>query len=185
LKGGYTEFRKQYPYLCSDFPNYEDNVIYPSQILPFLFIGSHLTTTKKSVLQNLNIKCILNLTAECDNKFENDTQVGSQYYQIPIMDSLDQDLETVFGEAFSVIETAKNAKQNILVHCNEGKSRSCAIVIGFLMYDQRWTLSQSYLYVQSCRSICKPNYGFFQQLAEYETNLFGKSSAEDLMSLYV
>jgi len=185
LKGGYTAFRNQYPFLCSDFPNYEDNIIYPSQVLPFLFVGSHLTTTKKSILQNLCVKHVLNLTAECGNRFESDKQLAVQYYQIPMMDSQDEELEAVFGEAFSVIDAAKNAKQNILVHCNEGKSRSCSIVIAYLMYDQRWSLSQAYLHVQSCRTICKPNFGFFQQLAEYESKLFGKSTADELMSLYM
>jgi len=138
-------------------------------------------------LTNLNIKYLLNMTHECQNHFENNKGMHLNYHRAALYDANDEELQDVFGEAFSVLEKAKVENERILVFCNEGRSRSCSLVIAWLMFDQRNTLLEAFTRVKTCRTIARPNSSFFEQLIEYEVNLFGKSTANQstLLSYYV
>jgi len=70
----------------------------------------------------------------------------------------------------------------VLVHCFAGISRSSTIVVAYLMIKNKWSCHKALKYVQSKRSVCKPNPGFLQQLVEFEKRL---SSENWLLSLAV
>ncbi|MCI16512.1 protein-tyrosine-phosphatase IBR5-like, partial [Trifolium medium] len=64
-------------------------------------------------------------------------------------------------------------KERVLVHCMSGKSRSPAVVIGYLMKSRGWRLAQSYQWVKERRTSVELSEGAYQQLQEYEQKLFG------------
>jgi len=63
-----------------------------------------------------------------------------------------------------------------LVHCAAGVSRSASICIAYLMKYHRMSLREAYAHMKACRQIIRPNPGFFRQLIDYETRLFGKAT---------
>ena len=60
-----------------------------------------------------------------------------------------------------------------MIHCAAAFSRSSTCVIGYLMKENLWTYEESLKFVQSRRPLkyTNPNYGFKQQLKDYEKEL--------------
>lgn len=59
----------------------------------------------------------------------------------------------------------------VIVHCVMGVSRSCSLVLAYLMKYKAMTLKQAFDLVSSKRSVVRPNPGFWRQLLEYEKRL--------------
>jgi len=64
----------------------------------------------------------------------------------------------------------------VLIHCIEGKSRSVALALAYLMKREGWSLKYTYDLVKSRRPLIRPNDGFMKQLLEYENKLFGATT---------
>lgn len=47
LEGGIESFEQSYPFLCTRHPNYQENLVYPSQITPYLFLSSQVSSIPK------------------------------------------------------------------------------------------------------------------------------------------
>jgi len=62
---------------------------------------------------------------------------------------------------------------SVLIHCAAGFSRSVACVIAYLMKENSWTYERSFNFVKSRRGVkyTNPNFGFRQQLKDYENEL--------------
>ncbi|KAL7067889.1 dual specificity phosphatase, catalytic domain-containing protein [Cryptosporidium serpentis] len=59
----------------------------------------------------------------------------------------------------------------ILIHCQEGVSRSSSIVIGYLMWKKKKSFYDISEHVRACRSISSPNIGFTYQLLVFQKSL--------------
>ena len=68
---------------------------------------------------------------------------------------------------FTYIHDARTKNENILVHCQQGVSRSASIVIAYLMYSNDITYEESYAHVRCCRPVVSPNTGFIFQLCQW------------------
>lgn len=63
-----------------------------------------------------------------------------------------------------------------MVHCVAGVSRSASLCIGYLIKARGITLEDAYNHVLNCRPCIRPNYGFFEQLIEYEKEISGTAT---------
>ena len=61
----------------------------------------------------------------------------------------------------------------ILVHCQQGVSRSTALCIAYLMLTTHRDYEEAYTLVRSIRGICRPNFGFISQLKSWKQRLDG------------
>src|SRR5689334_19137937 len=90
----------------------------------------------------------------------------------------------VFGESkctipiFIVVDEAIEKKTSCLVHCMRGRSRSSALVIGYLMKRNNWSLREAYFYAKERRPKIGPHLDLKDQLREYDIHRYGKSSME-------
>lgn len=73
----------------------------PTEIIPGLFLGNASHSEDLKALQCYNIKCILNVTPDLPNHFENTSEI--KYLQIPITDHGSQDLSMYFPTAIKFI----------------------------------------------------------------------------------
>eukprot|EP01121_Diplochlamys_sp_Union-15-3_P010483 TRINITY_DN2946_c0_g1_i1.p1 TRINITY_DN2946_c0_g1~~TRINITY_DN2946_c0_g1_i1.p1 ORF type:complete len:196 (-),score=30.83 TRINITY_DN2946_c0_g1_i1:145-690(-) len=147
------------------------NEVQPSQILDFLFLGSFASAKSLNSLLKLGVKGVVNCTDEAEvypDKFE--------YLNICIEDEPSVEISPYFDRCVNFIEKYRKRKENVLVHCHFGISRSATIVIAYIMKTQKWTLRQAYYHVLNLRPVIEPNEGFWAQLLEYEKKLFGKES---------
>ncbi|EDR11619.1 uncharacterized protein LACBIDRAFT_183494 [Laccaria bicolor S238N-H82] len=68
-----------------------------------------------------------------------------------------------------------NVEARVLVHCIEGVSRSVSVVAAFLMAQFGWSPSEAIQYIKGKRFVADPNFGFIQQLHEYERGSLGRA----------
>jgi protein-tyrosine phosphatase len=69
-----------------------------------------------------------------------------------------------------------SSKEPVYVHCQAGKSRSVATVIGYLILAHQWPLKKAYDLVVERRRIMSPNIGFVSQLIMLESRVLGPNA---------
>jgi len=79
-----------------------------------------------------------------------------------------------FKEAVEFIKTAVDKRQNVLVHCFAGVSRSCTIVIAYLVRFFGMEVYSALSFIKRKRPWVNPNYGFYSQLKRYYQQLKDK-----------
>ncbi|KAL4474752.1 hypothetical protein ABPG74_001448 [Tetrahymena malaccensis] len=95
------------------------------------------------------------------------------YLKINIDDEDTSNIQQHFKETYQFIASAISKPYNkILIHCAQGKSRSATIVCMYLMRTFNWSFEQTLKYVQDRREVANPNYGFVEQLKNFEQNQF-------------
>lgn len=91
-----------------------------------------------------------------------------KYKEVEIMDCPAELVIGYFKECFEFIDAALKQKGNVFIHCGRGISRSSAVVIGYLMYKNKWTFAEAFQYTSAKRTCVFPNVGFQLQLQLYE-----------------
>lgn len=132
----------------------------PAEVVQHLYIGSQDCATQ-TVLNKYDIKHVLSLGISVDTKDVN-------YKFVECLDLPDTDIKPVLADSLGFIHNAVTSKENILVHCNAGVSRTSMIVIGYLMLYRRMEFIDAYNLVKSKRPAIQPNTGFKQQLSMYK-----------------
>lgn len=95
-------------------------------------------------------------------------QPGIRYMNIPVFDTSETDLTCYFTSAVDFIHRARGDGLNVLVHCEQGISRSVSCVLAYLVVHLRRPLLDSYRLVEACRPIACPNPAFCMQLMSLE-----------------
>ncbi|XP_034043929.1 dual specificity protein phosphatase 5 [Thalassophryne amazonica] len=190
LKGGYENFRSQYPELCAEVkpidqsggeaekktdshseklchhkPDYDQGK--PVEILPFLYLGSAYHASRQDYLSDLHITALLNVSRR-------DLQPGKGQYNykwIPVEDSHMADISSHFQEAIDFIDDVKQSGGKVLVHCEAGISRSPTICMAYIMRTQQLQLDAAFDIIKQRRAIISPNFSFMGQLLQFESEV--------------
>ncbi|KAL3863886.1 hypothetical protein ACJMK2_005613 [Sinanodonta woodiana] len=175
--GGFKEFSALYPDLCVrpgidvnenplSFPALRRHCSKngPVEIIDGLYLGDSQSSSHLETLRDIGITALLNVSTTCKNMFESDFK----YKNIPVNDTETADLTSWFNEANNFIDSVRNDKGKVLVHCHAGISRSATICIAYLMCKDNLTLEQAYDHVKSRRSVISPNLNFMRQLQDFE-----------------
>eukprot|EP01136_Pigoraptor_vietnamica_P013966 Opistho-1_new@55567 len=184
LHGGFTAFSRMYPALCErsrpsicTAPPMTPMVkpepllklsLPPTEVLPFLYLGTEKNSADASTLDALGISMILNVAKECPYHFD---EGRFEYKKCALEDSSTEDIRRIFDDAFDYIDEARRTNRRVLVHCLGGVSRSVAIVIGYLMSRYSMTLDDAYGYVRERRPVIAPNLNFMGQLLELQEEM--------------
>ncbi|KAF6749563.1 MAP kinase phosphatase [Ephemerocybe angulata] len=157
------------------FPTFTVSTILPN----FLFLGPELTTPEHvEALQELGVKRILNIAAECDDDHGLGLrQVFEKYLKIPMRDTVEEDnITRGVREVCDYLDDARLHSAPTYVHCKAGKSRSVTAVMAYLIHANRWTLSRAYSFVLERRKGISPNIGFVSELMNFEEQELGNKS---------
>ncbi|GAB2274959.1 Protein-tyrosine-phosphatase ibr5 [Dionaea muscipula] len=139
---------------------------FPSEILQdFLYLGSYDNASRAELLKTMGISRILNTVPSCQNLHKHSF----------IYHCLEDDKSLHFDDAIKFLEESEREKARVLVHCMSGKNRSPAIVIAYLMKSKGWRLAQSFQWVKERRPSVGLSQVVYQQLQEYEQQLFGSN----------
>jgi len=144
----------------------------PSQILPHLFLGG-ADSSRGNVLEEYNISAVINL---CAGTTETREVNGVTEWRIAAEDSTDYDISPYFKESFEFIERFINEEKNVLVHCLAGVSRSCTIVLSYLIqkYPDLILNDADYLVFRR-RPFTNPNSAFLEQLETFYKEIHGEN----------
>jgi protein-tyrosine phosphatase len=112
----------------------------------------------------------VNATVEHPNWFDH----LAKYMRIPVADERESNLFDKLSETTKFIMSALSGDGTVLVHCNQGVSRSSTVTIAFLMERFNWTLETSYEFLKDRRPGIRPNRGFLQQLSLWEKSVHGR-----------
>ncbi|KAI9511421.1 protein-tyrosine phosphatase-like protein [Russula earlei] len=93
---------------------------------------------------------------------------GFECYRLDILDLESQDLKPHLEDAVEDIDSALRRGRNVLVHCQQGVSRSAAIVIAYLICKRGMSFDSAITFVRQRRPCIKPNSGFVRCLREWE-----------------
>uniref|UniRef100_A0A915BW81 protein-tyrosine-phosphatase n=1 Tax=Parascaris univalens TaxID=6257 RepID=A0A915BW81_PARUN len=193
LREGFGEFRNRFPDLCESssgvgeceeqhpsnpemplsnsisqpcLPAASDG---PTEILPFLYLGSQQDALDPALLNKYGIQYVINLSVNCPRP-ESVKQEG-HFMRIPVNDSYQEKLLPHFEEAFKFLDKVSQRGSVVLIHCLAGISRSPTLAIAYIMRQNKWTSEQAYRFVKEKRPSISPNFNFMGQLLEYESQL--------------
>ncbi|XP_071392958.1 dual specificity protein phosphatase 2 [Centroberyx affinis] len=184
LQGGFEGFSEVYPELCyispgSNLPAVDPEPTVtgrrtpaydqegPVELLPFLFLGSALHSSRRESLAAAGITAVLNVSSSCPNLYEGDLL----YLRLTVEDSLAADIRACFSEAIAFIDSVKERGGRVLVHCQAGISRSATICLAYLMHTRRVRLEEAFDFVKQRRQVISPNLAFMGQLLQFETDV--------------
>jgi atypical dual specificity phosphatase len=144
------------------------------QIVPFLFLGSKKAARNIDALQQNGITRVVNATlpkAEGGvyNYFAD--HENFEYLRIPVQDTDGQNMAGHFDATFAFIDNAIKSEHSVLLHCQQGVSRSATLCIAYLMRSEGIELTEAYLRVKTKKPDVKPNAHFLRQLIAYGKKL--------------
>lgn len=117
-----------------------------NKIRDHLYLSSYYASGNKELMDEYQIKHVINLYQEAI-KFDD----INLYHHI-IYDGECLKKEDLL-KLFTIIDNAINKKENILIHCEKGHSRSPTLVIAYLMYKYDLSFYDAYDEVSFKRSI--------------------------------
>ncbi|KAG6914689.1 hypothetical protein DXG01_015934 [Tephrocybe rancida] len=145
------------------------------QILPpqgpqtgYLYVGSLSAVQDKDLLLEHGISHLVQvLDAPWIPLSEKD---GFSCHRIQILDQNTVDLKPYLEAACNYIDRALRSGRNVLVHCQQGISRSPAIVIAYLIRNHGMSYDNAFALLKRKRACVKPNSGFVNALREWEAD---------------
>ncbi|XP_061081279.1 tyrosine-protein phosphatase vhp-1 [Conger conger] len=146
-----------------------------SLILPHLYLGAEADVTQDG-LSSQGISYVLSVSRCCPQP---SFLPQSQYFRIPIDDSLRDELLPWIPQALQFIDGALSLGCSVLVHCAAGISRSPALTVAYVMYHLRLDLDQAYRFVKERRPSISPNFNFLGQLQCFQGTLTQKSNSDN------
>ena len=139
------------------------------QILPYLYQAGEEILDDEEFLKNHNIAYILSVTTTItpetnDKRFE-------YCMHIKVEDDKSAEIATHFKSAIEFITYARTENKAVVVHCQQGVSRSGAVILAYLIFQLKATLYQAWHYVEGiCKKHIDPNLGFQKQLLEFQSS---------------
>ena len=162
--------KKKCPLCHKLVDNYRYNThfhLHPSKIFNWLYLGSYQNACNNNDLKDLKINYILNCAAECQNK--NYPEIN--YFKAKINDFPNFNISLFFNKTNDFINEAKLSGKNILIHCQLGISRSTTCLIAYMIKYLGYNTVSAMQFIKNKRPQIMPNFGFLQQLKNYEERI--------------
>ncbi|CAM9305611.1 unnamed protein product [Phaeothamnion confervicola] len=136
----------------------------PAQILPYLYIGSIGAAFDLPVLQDLGITHIICAGPKLPELFPEHIV----YLRVHLADRPGDDLLCHVPATIGFITGAARGGGKTLVHCLQGRSRSAALILAYLVAERDTPLAEALEAVRRARPCIQPNLGFMAQLRGLE-----------------
>ncbi|KAF7303570.1 hypothetical protein MIND_00586300 [Mycena indigotica] len=130
-----------------------------------LYLGGLTAMNDPSLLRQHNIRHFVQVI---EAAWAPPCRADDTSYGIDIRDKENVDLRPYLEGACQYIERSLRTGSSVLIHCQQGISRSSAIVIAFLIRNHGMTYDSALAYVKRKRACVKPNPGFARALMEWE-----------------
>jgi protein-tyrosine phosphatase len=135
-------------------------------VMEHLYIGDKRSAKNLDLLHKLGVTHIVNVTSEIRNYFEKESNMS--YLKCPLLDSDVANIAQYFEASNAFIDHARRHGHTVLVHCQQGVSRSATLILAYQIGCMNMPLAKAYADLRSRRSIVKPKPNFISQLVKYE-----------------
>jgi hypothetical protein len=146
-----------------------------SCVIPGLYLSGISVARDEAKLRELGITRVVCCCMWSEFP-ESEEIPGVSYYRVDVEDMSREPIDMYFEEASDFISESLENRENVLVHCRSGVSRSSTIVLAFLMNSMNMRLFDAFFLLRSKRGIVTPNIGFMDQLIKSEAQTHGTSS---------
>lgn len=131
-----------------------------------LFLGNIIAARSPRSLSERRISHIVSV---CEDPIPADSpSSGIRHIRIPVKDVDYADLLIHLPRACAFIHQALKDGGIVLVHCEQGLSRSATVVAAYLMFSRRISSTDALEIIRRAREQVWPNPGFHQQLVLFE-----------------
>ncbi|XP_068811489.1 dual specificity protein phosphatase 22-A-like isoform X2 [Struthio camelus] len=137
-----------------------------SKVVKGLYLGNIRDSEDRDNLLRNGVTHILSVHNNAKPVLE-----GMTYLCISASDSSSQNLMQHFKECIKFIHECRLRGGGCLVHCLAGVSRSTTVLVAYLMTVTDLSGDACLAATRAVRSYVSPNFGFQQQLQEYEATL--------------
>uniref|UniRef100_A0A1A8GJQ7 Dual specificity phosphatase 22a n=1 Tax=Nothobranchius korthausae TaxID=1143690 RepID=A0A1A8GJQ7_9TELE len=134
-----------------------------NKVVDGLYLGNIRDSENRESLSKNGITHILSVYNNAKSVIED-----RKYLCIHAADTSSQNLLQHFKESIGFIHECRLNGGACLVHCLAGVSRSTTMVVAYLMTVTHYSWEECLSAVKAVRSFVGPNYGFQQQLEEYQ-----------------
>lgn len=172
LQDRFEVFEKNYPFLCHDS---NPNDVYPTHLLPHLFLGSMLVATNEDVVKKLGITHMLSTETRIGDRRGSNAMVPLEkikYFQFQVNEKDENSIRRFFDESMKFIEDAKANNGRILIFCSRGEAKGPCVAIVYLMKTLMWTWDEAAAYVKRARPVIEPYPAFLEVAKQIEVELF-------------
>ncbi|KAJ7103835.1 protein-tyrosine phosphatase-like protein [Mycena epipterygia] len=135
-----------------------------------LYLGSMAAVHEPGLLRTHHIKHLVQVL-EVPWLPQDDADAAAGGYtchRIDIQDRKSTALRPHLAAACDYIRASLAGGENVLVHCQQGVSRSASIVIAYLIRERAMSYDAAYELVKSRRQCIRPNSGFVVALRDWE-----------------
>ncbi len=131
------------------------------KIIDNIYLSNLTSAHDLNLIKENNIKLVIRLSEYDDNI--NPYNNNIQFINIELEDwSIDKKKLIIICE--QVFELIKSFNGNILIHCNEGRSRSVSIIIYYLIKQYNYTYEDAYNYINNIKNNVRINSAFITEL---------------------
>jgi len=138
-----------------------------TEVLPRLYLGSQEDADDKEKIGSLGITHLISVSGG-----ERYKDLCAKYMYIPLRDNGSSDLVGKLEEAYDFMVESQEPHNKLLVHCELGQNRSPALVLGFLMRSEKWSLHEAYTFLKEKRELIHPHKKYMQQLRSLDKELY-------------
>ncbi|XP_022918670.1 serine/threonine/tyrosine-interacting protein-like [Onthophagus taurus] len=152
------------------------------EIIPGVYLGPYSTALRncRSALLDKGITHIICVRQDIEAHYIKPQFSDSTftYLTLEFADTVTESIIKYFPKVRQFIDDALAHNAKVLVHGNNGNSRSAALVLAYIMEKFGLTYREAYAYAKDRRACIKPNDGFISQLEEYEPIYRARQSLE-------
>jgi hypothetical protein len=145
-----------------------------------LFIGNQYAANDIELFEQVKATRAINCAGfAMDNYFETSAELQVEYLTYSWVDNDRQvildEKDMVADEVFDFIEGALEEAETVFVLSVHGQSRSCCLVVAYMMRKYLWSLTKAIEFVDSRRLGHRMQNAFMQQLSQYAERLAVRS----------
>lgn len=136
-----------------------------SIITDVMCVGGEQVAKNKQALVEIGVTHVINCAGVvCPNYFEDTFTYMTLYLYDPPLG----DMSYVFWDVIRFIDSVKELSGRVFIHCHQGVSRSCSMVICYLMHSKSLPYEAAYGQVKNIHGTCNPHNAYVAQLLSWQ-----------------